>query len=165
MNKSNLIRKTYLLEEDTVKRIHALKKDLILLTEVSVIRHAINSLWKEQTKYGRDPFDSDNSNEEDSIVRQANRKIKLQEAEQKIKQGAKDKPKVDLCNELGGTVTENSEGIKVCEYFVHGLLHSEKRIAPLNQLFPNVLSNQWVPSKEIIIKARPDIVKKYNIII
>ena len=163
MKKSNLIRKTFLLTQTQFDRMEALKGAIGTKSYTGVFESALNALWEKQTKYGRDPFDSSTGSEEESIARQANRKIKLQEAEQKIKQDAKDKPKIDICNELGGTLIERADGTKVCEYFVHDLQRSEKRTIPISQLFPQILGNQWIPNKEAVLKARPDIIKKYNV--
>ena len=152
-----LIRKTYLLEEAMLEKMDILKDKLTLTTDVNVVRTAINLLWKDTFKYGTDPLLNS------SIPEQAEQKVKVKLKVKETVRLLKEQPKIDFCiNELHGTVVENAEGVKICHWETHDVSKSHKQSIPLMQCGDYLLENLFIPDRETVLKARPELKRIFS---
>lgn len=93
----------------------------------------------------------------------AKQKMAVKEAEVKAREQIKIDEKRMICEGvLGGEVATASSGNLVCKWEVHNKEVSYPQQIPLMQVNTVLAENQWIPSKEAVLKTRVDLRKKYE---
>lgn len=150
-----LTRKTFLCTDKQIGMLNFLKNEHGVKTDTGIFDMALSALYKKSTGYGRDPLYS----EDEKIVQNVEKKAKLKDAAQALK----DKPKIDRCLiDLKGDIVTNPDGTKVCNYFTHDVNKSYEQSIPLHQCGEYLLDNQFLPDRETVLKARKDLRKQFN---
>lgn len=153
-----LTRKTFLCTDTQVEKIDILKYHIGLQTDKAVFDMALESFYKSVFKYGTDPLVGGSATGND-IESQANRKILMKQAEGKAKQDLKEAPKKKICvNKLGGTVDINPDGSKLCRWKTYSTMSTpEDQAIPIMQVGEYLLANLFMPTREAVFKAQPEL--------
>lgn len=153
-----LQRKTYLIEDAMLEKMEILREKNTHLTQVDVIRAAINAYWKLTFKYGTDPLEGSMRGSSVTMEEKAKRKAQSKMAEKKAELDMKLQPKKDMCvNLLGGKVVEQPDGSLICEWQTHDTRHSHDQSVPIQMVGDYLLNNLYIPDKETVLKARPEL--------
>ena len=150
-----LTRKTFLCTAKQIEMINILKSRHGVKTDTGIFDMALSGLYAKTISKGEDPLSTD----EEKIIQTAEKKAKIRE----VSQSLKDKPKIDRClNDLKGEIVTNPDGTKVCNYFTHDVNKSYEQSIPLHQCGEYLLDNLFLPDKETVLTARKDLRKKFN---
>lgn len=91
-------------------------------------------------------------------------KVEAKALEKKAEQERKEKEKSTICiRELYGRVEDDGNGNKYCIFPTHTTENTSEMKIPLLQSSPIIAKTSiWMPSKEAVLKARPDLKKTYG---
>jgi hypothetical protein len=93
-----------------------------------------------------------------SIQQKAELKAEAKIAEKKAEEELKLQPKKQMCTEmLGGVVVDRGGGALVCEWQTHNTRVSEDQSISLSMVGDYLLNNLYIPDKETVLRARPDL--------
>jgi hypothetical protein len=149
--------------ERTLEMSTLIQRKLGLLSTSQVVARGIEELFKEYSKYGKE-LGTDLSTDND-IERQAERKVKQKLAQEKATQDAKEAPKIKICEvDLGGEIITREDGLKMCAWTNYGKTEEEdrKQKVLIHQCGDYLLGNLFQPNKEVVLKARPELRKKFK---
>ncbi len=161
----DLIRKTFLLEDKMLEKIEILRKQNTHLTQVDVIRAAVNLYWKDTFKYGTDPLLNSGSaiGGGNTVEAKAMSKVQRKLAEKKAEQDLKDAPKIKIClDELCGEIVTNPQGAKMCRWNTYSPDTTESQMVQISQVGKYLVENQFIPDKETVLKQRPELKKIFK---
>lgn len=143
--------------------MEALMKETGWNTPTQIVRRGIEELYKNTFKYGKDPILGSGNIEVNTIEKIAERKVKLKVAQEKVAQDLKDKPKIDRClNILKGEIITNPDGSKICKWQTHDAHKSHDQSISLSQCGEYLVDNLFMPDRETVLKARPELRSKFE---
>ena len=94
----------------------------------------------------------------------ARKQVELKEERKIAEIRNKDAKKALICTEtLYGHVEGEEDGKKYCVYPFFTDEETKWQKVPLHMTHASYAENQWMPSKEIVLKRRPEILKEFNI--
>jgi len=141
--------------------IIALQNELGYDTHTQVFIRGVEELYKNTFKYGKDPIMGIGSPKTTDVIIENAATIKAKQKKARVLAEAELKliPKRTMCLvNLGGTITRNEDGTEMCNYKTHDVLKSEDQTLPLIQVGEYLLENQYIPSKEAVLKKRPKLI-------
>ncbi len=150
----------------TLEMIDALKKQTGFNKTTQIVIRGIEELYTNTFKYGKDPLIGGSTvgdNSDEAITKQAERKAKLEVAKKKASDDLKLAPKIKICEiDLGGEVVTQENGSQICKWQTHDRNASYDQTIPLFQVGAYLLDNLFQPDKETVLKARPELRKKFK---
>lgn len=94
----------------------------------------------------------------------AENKVEAKELAKRAEQARKEKEKSTICiREMFGRVEDDGNGNRYCVFPTHTTESSSDLKVPLMQASPIIAQTSiWMPSKEVVLKARPELKKLYG---
>jgi hypothetical protein len=133
-------------------------------TPTQIVRRAIEELYKQTFKYGKDPISNAGPNDSDeTIARKATVKAREKQALKEAEELEQLGPKIKMCEDmLQGEVRTNENGNKVCVFTQYNFDKENELIIPLGEVDPIIAKTSlFFPSQANIFKRRPDVAKKF----
>lgn len=158
-------RKNLLLNEGLLKMVDEIAKEGSYATFTSVIEAAIRLLHKKTIDYRvlgakRGPDAAGMSPSELARI-----KVEQKEAEKKAEQDMKDEKKTKICErELFGKVITDDGGYKYCIFNTNTRTESKQNKAPLGQADPVMARTLFIPSRDAVFAARPELAKELGFV-
>ncbi len=145
------------LSDAGIKMLERLMADTPYDSPSKVLSRGLEEFYRKQYNYA---YVKNIGLEETTPEESARKKVKSKMLEEKIKQDELDQPKIQICKELDGEIVTNSDGSKVCVWYTHDFKSDNKQTLPIYQMDKRLVSNQYNPSKEAVLRARPELKKK-----
>lgn len=160
------IRRTILLTERKDDMVEQIARELGIFTFTAVIENAID-LYHKKTFPSYVVRQSGEGQKETTNLTPseiAANKVESKELVKKAEQNRKDSEKSLICTrELFGKVIDDGNGNKYCVFPTHTPNASGELKVPLMQASPIIAKTSiFMPSKEVVLKARPDLKKIYG---
>lgn len=132
-------------------------------TPTEIVKRGLEELYKSTFKYGADPLNSIGGIGTD-IESQAKRKVLSKEAQKKAAQDLKDAPKIAMCLDvLGGEIVTQENGSKICKWENYSTFGKpEPQSIPIHQVGEYLLNSLFIPDRESVLKAHPELKTKFK---
>lgn len=134
-------------------------------TFTGVVEAAIRLLYS-KTVESYKTFNPKNKESGLSVQDTARLKIEKRQAEEKVEQDMKDERKTKICERvLFGKVEIDTGGYKYCIFSVHNKFESKESKVPLSQADPVIARSVFMPDKNSVLKARPELIKSLGLVL
>lgn len=145
----------------SIEMIETLIEEKGYLSISQTVNRGIEELYKTYSKYGKELGDKSTADED--IEKQAERKVKFNQAKKEQEEKNKLAPKIKICEvDLGGEVVTNPDGSKICKWQTHDVNKSYDQAIALSQCGEYLIPNVFMPDKDTVLKVRKDLRAKFK---